>query len=94
VEDGKTIIKNCQYQTKDDVIDLKWGTSYKTTYTYEELTKTDLTYYRSRTKDVETLEEKEDITDYIEESKLPEGYEKLEGSEKTEYSYKLKVCEK
>ena len=94
VEAGKTIIKNCQYQIKEDTIDLKWGTNYTTTYTYEELTKKEVTYYRSRTKTVEIVEEQEDITDYIEESKLPEGYEKLEGSEKTEYSYKLKVCEK
>lgn len=93
VVNGKTIIKNCQYQTKE-TIDLKWGTSYTTTYTYEELTKKEVTYYRSRTKTVETVEEQEDVTDYIEESKLPEGYEKLEGSEKTEYSYKIKVCEK
>ena len=95
VEDGKTIIKNCQYQIKEDVIDLKWGTSYKTTYTYEELTKTDVTYYRSRTKTTEVINEETVTTDdYMEEKDLPEGYVKLEGSEKTEYSYKLKVCEK
>jgi len=94
VEDGKTIIKNCKYQIKEDVIDLKWGTSYTTTYTYEELTKKEVTYYRSRTKTTSVVEQQEDITDYIEESKLPEGYEKLKGSEKTEYSYKIKECEK
>ena len=93
VEDGKTIIKNCRYQTKE-ITDLKYGTSYTTNYTYEELTKKEVTYYRSRTKTIEIVDEQEHVTDYIEESQLPEGYEKIEGSEKTEYSYKIKVCEK
>ena len=44
---------------------------------------------------VSTVTEDSVITDgYMEESSLPSGYVKLEGSEKTQYSYKIKVCEK
>ncbi len=93
--DGKyeTVYKGCLY-TKE--IDVKKGKRSGTvTYTYQELVPTEVTYYRYRTIKKEVEFEDDIYTDgYYEESKLPYGYEKLDGSEKTEYSYKITVCEK
>ncbi len=47
------------------------------------------TYYLSRTIDKVT-----DYTDYILESEIPEGYQKLSGSEKIEYRYREKCVSK
>ena len=90
--DGERVYKGCQYKKYTS---LKTGTHpTTTTYTYQELVTKDVTYYRSRTKTIETAYEDSVFTDYMEEKNLPSGYVKVAGSEKKEYSYKLKVCEK
>lgn len=92
---GKTIFKGCIYKTKITVDATKKSSSGSTIYSYEELTEQDnVTHYRSRTKTVETVYADPVISDYMEEKDLPNGYTKIDGTEKTEYSYKLKVCEK
>lgn len=68
--------------------------STQTTYHYEELVTQSVTYYRSRTKTIQEVQGESTYTDYMLESELPNGYTKVAGSEKTEYSYKLKACEK
>lgn len=92
-KNGTILYKNCKYTIKETT-SLKWASSTKLVYTYKELVTKDVTYYRSRTKTVETIYADSITTDYMEEKDLPVGYEKVEGSEKTQYSYKLKVCEK
>lgn len=56
-----------------------------TYYQYQDTITTtkSVTYYRSRTITQKTL-----YTDYILESNMPDGYTKLEGSERTEYRYR------
>lgn len=93
VVDGKTMIKNCRYQTFETK-PLIWVNNSTTIYSYEQKTTKDVTYYRSRTKTIETNYEDDIYTGYILESELPKGYEKVKGSEKTEYSYRIKECEK
>lgn len=93
--DGKysLVYKNCLYSR---ITDLKTGSngSY-TVYNYQELIDTPVVYYRFRTKTMNKVKEKDVYTtEYYEEKNLPNGYEKVSGSEKTEYSYKLAVCEK
>ena len=86
------VYKNCVYKK---VTSLKKGTSTKSIYTYQELVDQDITLYRARAKYVNIVKTDDIYTDeYYEENKLPSGYVKLVGSEKVEYSYKLKVCEK
>ena len=91
---NEMLMKSCAYQIKE-YTDLKRGThSTKTVYNYQELVSQEVTLYRSRTKTIETVYGEPSYVDYMEEKDLPYGYVKVEGSEKTEYSYKLKVCEK
>ena len=90
---GAMVYKNCKYKVKETT-SLKWGSSSKTSYTYQELEIKEVIYYRSRTKTMETVYADSTITDYMEEKDLPSGYKKVENSEKTQYSYKLKECEK
>lgn len=92
-KNGVMVYENCKYREKETT-SLKWASNSKTTYTYQELVTKEVTYYRSRTKKVETVYADPIITDYMEEKDLPEGYEKVANSEKTQYSYKLKECEK
>ena len=92
---GKFVLvrKGCKYRLTDS---LKTSSNPSvTTYIYQELEEYPVTYYRYRTVTIENVSE-DDVytTDYYEEDKLPEGYEKVPGSEKIEYSYKVKVCEK
>ena len=64
-----------------------------TLYTYQELEKKDITYYRSRT--ITEVNEPNQYTDTkYEEAYLPSGYVKVAGSEETYYSYKIATCEK
>lgn len=91
---GEMMMKNCSYQIKE-YTDLKRGThSAKTVYSYQELVSKEVTLYRSRTKTTETVYSEPTYVGYMQEKDLPSGYVKVEGSEKIEYSYKLKVCEK
>ena len=84
--------KNCQYS---NITSLKTGTSTTKLYTYQELIDQEVTMYRARAKYTNVIETPESYTDtYYEESKLPSGYVKLSGSERTEYSYRISVCEK
>ena len=93
-DNGEMMMKNCSYQIKE-YTDLKRGThSTKTIYSYQELVSQEVTLYRSRSKTIETIYGDSTYVDYMEEKDLPNGYVKVEGSEKIEYSYKLKVCEK
>ena len=81
---------NCEYNEKinTEVI----NNSY-TLYTYQELETREVIYYRYRT--INTNREADVYTDKkYEESELPEGYVKVDGSEETYYSYKLTTCEK
>lgn len=106
VVDGKTVIKNCQYQIIEysDTACNSSGSSSSGSYSgsssssggmFSSGTVTiDVVYYRSRTKTVEKIYGDPSYTDYMEEKDLPEGYVKEEGSEKTQYSYRLKECEK
>ena len=89
--DGKYVLTyiNCRYIDKSD------ESTGDVTYTYQELETRSTTYYRYRT--VQIIDNTEpDIytTEKYEESNLPEGYVKVEGSEETYYSYKLTYCEK
>ena len=73
--------------------DLKTGyTSGSTTYSYEQLEKTEQTVYRSRTKDIKVTILEPTVTDYILKTDVPSGYTIVPGSERTEYSYKLSSC--
>ena len=73
--------------------DLKTGyTSGSTTYSYEQLEKTEVTVYRSRTKEIKTTILEPTVTGYILKSEVPSGYTIIAGSERTEYSYKLSSC--
>ena len=89
--DGKYVLTyvNCQYTEKDS------NDSEGTVYTYQELETVSTTYYRSRTITV-INENGEDIytKEKYEESELPAGYTKVDGSEETYYSYKIAYCEK
>lgn len=92
--DGKYsyVYKNCQYSS---ITDLKKGTSTKKVYTYQELEYREEMVYRARTIYNNVTKTDDIYTDeYYEEDKLPSGYVKLPGSEKTEYSYKISICEK
>ena len=73
--------------------DLKTGyTSGYTTYSYEQLERTEETVYRSRTKDIKVTILEPTVTDYILKTDVPSGYTIVPGSERTEYSYKLSSC--
>ena len=73
--------------------ELKTGYSGGSTYyTYEQLNKTEVTVYRSRTKEVKTTVLEPTVTGYILKTEVPEGYTIVPGSERTEYSYKLSSC--
>ncbi len=90
----KTYI-GCQYSTITGMKTKSSGGSSQTIYTYKELVDTEVTYYRFRTVSNEEIKEEDTYTEgYYEENMLPSGYEKIRGSEKTEYSYKIAVCEK
>lgn len=81
---------NCEYNEK--IGKAKKSSSY-TLYTYQELEKRDVTYYRSRT--ITEVNEPDKYTDIkYEEAYLPSGYVKVAGSEETYYSYKIATCEK
>lgn len=83
-KDGKYVIEyKISYTTTTQSCTTSSG---YTTYYYQVATTTNVTYYRSRT--ISTTEGP--MTDYIE--TLPEGYTKVPGTEKTQYSYKLNVC--
>ena len=97
--------KNCKVnrQTPNKVVyvcgggysytDLKTGYSGGSTYyTYEQLNRTEVTVYRSRTKEVQVTILEPTITDYILKTEVPSGYTIVPGSERTEYSYKLSSC--
>lgn len=78
-----------------DTTNLKTGySSSYTQYTYEELETSSTKQYRYCTKLASSSSQDEYTKDYYEEDKLPSGFEKVPGSEKIEYSYRLKVCEK
>lgn len=92
---GKFVLvrKGCKYRLTDSLKTRSNPSS--TTYIYQELEEYPVTYYRYRTVTKETIKEDDIYTDdYYEENNLPEGYEKIPGTEKTEYSYKVTVCEK
>ncbi len=94
-QNGKFVLvrKGCRYRLTDS---LKTSSSPSvTTYVYQELEEYPVTYYRYRDVKTETIKQ-DDIytTEYFEENNLPQGYEKVPGSEKKEYSYKISVCEK
>ena len=73
--------------------DLKTGYSGGSTYyTYEQLNRTTVTMYRSRTKEVKVTILEPTVTDYILKTEVPSGYTIVPGSERTEYSYKLSSC--
>ena len=73
--------------------DLKTGyTGGSTYYTYEQLNRTTVTMYRSRTKEVKVTILEPTVTDYILKTEVPSGYTIVPGSERTEYSYKLSSC--
>lgn len=81
---------NCQY---NKVIEKNETNSKHTVYTYQELSTSDVTYYRYRT--VQTVTEPVEYTSKkYEENNLPNGFVKLAGSEETYYSYKLTNCVK
>ena len=66
-----------------------------TVYTYQELEKRVVKYYRTCSDTVTSGQNTLEYTkEYYEEDKLPSGYSKASGSEKTQYSYMLKTCEK
>lgn len=88
----KVVYKNCLYSKVTSMKTRSSGGS--TIYYYQELVNTPVTYYRSRTKTVEKVLDNVYTKDYYEEKDLPSGYAKVENSEKLEYSYKLKECEK
>ena len=91
---GRYVItyKGCQY--KDIVSKVTKHSSGYTEITYQEkITKT-TKQYRYCLKLAPSNANDEYTKDYYEESNLPAGFEKVPGSEKTQYSYKLKVCEK
>ena len=94
-QNGKFVLvrKGCRYRLTDS---LKTSSSPSvTTYVYQELEEYPVTYYRYRDVKTETIKQ-DDIytTEYFEENNLPQGYTKVPGSEKKEYSYKISVCEK
>ena len=92
---GKFVLvrKGCKYRLTDSLQTRSNPSS--TTYIYQELEEYPVTYYRYRTVTEETIKEDDIYTDdYYEENLLPEGYEKIPGTEKIEYSYKVTVCEK
>ena len=64
--------------------------NYVTTYTYQELITANVIKYRSRTITKGLINTKVVYTDYVE--TLPKDYIKVDGSEKTQYSYKTTVC--
>ncbi len=89
----ETVYVGCEYSTTTGLITR--GSSGYTTYTYQILEEKTITYYRSRTKTTKTVQEENVYTDnYYEEANLPQGFVKVEGSEKIEYSYKYSTCEK
>lgn len=89
----ETIYKSCSYIVTTDL--RRSAGNSVTYYTYQELVPTEVTYYRFRTIKKEEIKGNAIYTDgYYEESSLPQGFEKLDGSEKIEYSYKLSSCEK
>ena len=82
---------NCIY---NEAIDTQNNTNYYT-YEYQQLERTEVVYYRSRT--ITTVNEQDNAVytkDKYEEKYLPEGYVKVPGTEETYYSYKLLTCEK
>ena len=81
---------NCEYNKK--IGNVTSSGSY-TVYTYQEVEKKDVTYYRYRT--ISTVNEPDRYTEEkYEEKNLPSGYVKVKGSEETYYSYKDSYCEK
>ena len=91
--DGKFYIvyKDCEYNDyQEEIVYVEEG--YEE-YTYEELVKTKTKYYRY-CKKTKTNNNDEYTDEYYEEGKLPKGFVKVTGSEKQQYSYMLKVCEK
>ena len=83
---------DCEYNTKISEVGKSESSSY-TMYTYQELETKDITYYRYRT--INTVNEPVQYTKTkYEESNLPDGYVKLDGSEEVYYSYKYAYCEK
>ena len=92
--DGKYVLvyKGCLY--KQYVSKKSSGGSTKV-YDYQELEDKNVSYYRSREIKTQEVPGSGVFTkDYYEEKYLPEGFVKSSGSEKTQYSYKLKKCEK
>lgn len=90
----EVVYKNCTYRPVTNLVETVVPGTTKT-YTENVPVKKYITYYRSRTVTKETIFEGGIITDdYYEEDKLPEGYVKYPGSEKTQYSYKLTTCVK
>ena len=91
---GRYVItyKGCQY--KDIVSKVTKSSSGYTEYIYQEKETKTTKQYRYCLKLAPSNTVDEYTKDYYEESNLPAGFEKAPGSEKTQYSYKLKVCEK
>lgn len=89
----KVVYRNCLYNTTTSM--KKGYSSGSTIYYYQELISMPVTYYRYRNKVVEKVMEDNVYTkEYYEEKNMPSGYKIVPNSEKLEYSYKLKECEK
>jgi len=92
-KDGNFVLvyKGCVYSDSKD-LKKSSGSTYQV-YDYQEKQDKMVVYYRSRTKVADTSSDVY-TNQYYEEKSLPAGYTKVAGSEKTQYSYKLKKCEK
>ena len=92
--DGKynIIYKGCQF--RDLVSSITKTEGGYTEYVYQEKITSTVKKYRYCTKLAANGAKDEFTKEYYEEEFLPQGYEKVPGSEKTQYSYRLKVCEK
>lgn len=92
--EGKYVLTyvNCRY---NEIINDKVSSDSYTVYEYQELENKNVVYYRSRS--VTIVDEKIDpiyTKDKYEETSLPDGYVKVDGTEEVYYSYKYAVCEK
>ena len=94
-KDGKYeyVYVGCLYHTIKNPI--KHSTEGYTVYTYQEFQSQKVKYQRYCTNVEQPGQSTLEYTkDYYEEDKLPDGYSKASGTEKIQYSYMLKSCEK
>lgn len=78
---------NCNY---NKILNTEVTSNTYTLYTYQEKTTSNVVNYRSRS--ITTVTEPIYTLDKYEEQELPSGYTKVDGTEETYYSYKLKEC--